>query len=71
MSILKKKETVAKYQITPEQIKSLIAKDLEVNESRVDVKYVIREVGGDPLDRYPCTPTVTEISVTVKGETND
>ena len=68
MSILKKKETIVSYELKPEQIKSLIANDLGVDESKIDVNFIIREVGGDYFDRFPGTPTLTEIKVTVKGD---
>lgn len=54
------------YEIAPDAVKQLIAKDLIVPPETIDVHYVIQEVGGDPLDRYPGTPTVTKIRVTVK-----
>ncbi len=68
MSILTKKETTVTYELKPEQIKTLIATDLGVDESRVNVNFIIREVGGDYFDRFPGTPTLTDIHVTVKGE---
>jgi hypothetical protein len=68
MSVLKEgmKETKVIYELTPDSIKTLIANDLNVSVDRVSVHYVIQEVGGDPLDRYRGTDTVTKIMVTVK-----
>jgi hypothetical protein len=68
MSVLKDglKETKVIYELVPDQIKVLIANDLDVPVEKVSVHYVIQEVGGDPLDRYRGTDTVTKIMVTVK-----
>jgi len=68
MSTLKNglKETKVIYELVPDQIKVLIANDLDVPVEKVSVHYVIQEVGGDPLDRYRGTDTVTKIMVTVK-----
>jgi len=65
MPTLKSKTT--EYSFSPAEIKKLIAKDLEVGESKISVQYVIREVGGDAMDRYPGTPTVTSINVTINN----
>jgi hypothetical protein len=54
------------YEFTPHQLKLLIAADLKVSPERVNVDYVISEVGGDPLDRYRGVDKVTKIRVTVK-----
>jgi len=54
------------YEFSPEQIKLLVALDLGVASERVSAHYVIQEVGGDPLDRYRGTDTVTKIRVVVK-----
>jgi len=68
MSIIKDKNsnTVVTYDITLEQMAMLIANDLGVNVDDITVYYDIREVGGDFLDRYPGTNTVTNIRVTYK-----
>lgn len=65
MPTLKSKTT--EYSFSPAEIKKLIAKDLEADESKISVRYVIREVGGDPMDRFPGTPTVTSIDVTINN----
>jgi hypothetical protein len=51
MPVLKSKLTEYSYSLL--EIKRLIAKDLEVEDSAVSVKYVMREVNCDPMDRYP------------------
>jgi hypothetical protein len=56
------------YEFTPEDIQELIAEKLEKEQDKVSVNYVIEEVGGDPMDRYPGTDTVTKIRVTVKDK---
>lgn len=61
VGILKSK--VSSYEFSPNDIKLLIAKDLEVPTEKVQVTFVIEEVGGDPMDRYPGTKTVTKIRV--------
>ena len=53
------------YEVTPEEIAKLIAKDLNKPVEKVRVEFVIGEVGGDPMDRYPGTKTVTKIRVIV------
>ena len=46
-------------------MKALIAADLEVDADKVEIKYVIQNVGADSLDRSPGWPAVTKIQVTV------
>ena len=55
------------YECTLEAIKDMIADRLDVDVKNVTVDYVIQEVGGDPLDRYPGRNEVTKICVTVKN----
>lgn len=44
----------------------------EVFDNRgVSVRYVIQEVGGDPLDRFPGTNQVTKIEITYEGTPDD
>lgn len=68
MSILKDsfKAQQTTYEFSTEQINFLVALDLGVASERVSVEYVIQEVGGDPMDRYPGVKQVTKIRVTVK-----
>lgn len=54
------------YSLTPIQMQMLIAEKLGVDVGEVHVKYVIKEVDGDPLDRWPGTDEVTEIEITVE-----
>lgn len=63
MPVMKAK--TATYEFDLNEIKELIAADLDVPESAVSVEYVIQEVGGDPMDRYPGTKQVTKVRVTV------
>ncbi len=61
------KSKVTTYTVSLQEMKTLIAKELKVPEAAVTVKYVIREVGADPMDRYRGTDEVTEIEVTVNN----
>ncbi len=55
------------YEFTPQEIKQLIIDALELNESdTATVNFVIEEIGGDPLDRFPGYNDVTGIQVSVK-----
>ena len=56
------------YEFTPDDMQELVAEKLSVPKESVNVQYVIQEVGGDFMDRYPGTPTVTKIRVTVKSK---
>ena len=53
------------YRYKPEEIKKLIAEHLKVDVKKVEIIFNIEEVGGDSLDRYPGTDTVTSISLIV------
>jgi hypothetical protein len=53
------------YEFGLDQMKELIAADLQVHVDCVTVRYVIQEVGGDPMDRFPGRDQVTKIEVTV------
>lgn len=68
MSIIKdeKSNTVVTYDVTLEQMAMLIANDLGVSVEDISVYYEIHEVGGDFMDRYSGTDTVTNIRVTYK-----
>ena len=54
------------YHFDLDDIKGMIAENLEVDPSKVSVHYRIEEVGGDYMDRFPGTKQVTRIEVTVK-----
>jgi hypothetical protein len=60
------KSKVLTYEFGLDEMKALIAEDLKVNADRIDVTYVIQEVGGDPMDRFPGHNQVTKVRVTVK-----
>jgi hypothetical protein len=64
MAILKSK--VLTYEFGLDEMKALIASDLKVHVDRIDVTYVIQEVGGDHMDRFRGTDQVTKVRVTVK-----
>lgn len=64
VGILKAKKS--EYEFSPDDIKTLIAQDLNVPVDTVTVDYVIQEVGGDPMDRFPGTDTVTKIRVSIR-----
>ena len=59
------KSKVSSYEFSPDDIKLLIAKDLDVPVEKINVEFVIQEVGGDPMDRYPGVKKVTGIRVSV------
>jgi hypothetical protein len=61
------KSTRQMYELHPDQLIELFADKLNVDKERVTVDFVIEEIGGDPLDRYPGTDTVTKIKVTVES----
>lgn len=58
------KSRVANYEFSLQQMEELIANDLGCSVNEIKVEYVIQEVGGDPMDRYGGTDTVTKIRVT-------
>lgn len=60
------KSKVLTYEFDLDTMKKLIAEDLKVSVDRVTVEYVIQEVGGDPMDRFPGHKQVTGVRVTVK-----
>lgn len=61
---LKAKTTT--YEFTPADIKALIADNLKVDLSKVNVNFKLTEVGSDPRDIYPARKEVTAIEVIVK-----
>jgi hypothetical protein len=61
-----KKASQVTYTLSPNEIKEILTDYLEVRGKNVDVRFHIEERGGDPMDRYPGTPTVIEVNVTVK-----
>lgn len=63
MAILKAKTT--KYEFSLDEMKKLISQDMNVPIEAIHVNYVIQEIGGDPMDRYPGVDTVTKIEVIV------
>lgn len=64
-----KTTTTVRYDVTLEDMKAMIAKELIVDPSRVHVDYKIGDtVTGDPMDRYPAHRGVVGITVTVTGE---
>ena len=61
-----KKASQITYTLSPEEIKEILTDYLEVRGKNVDVRFRIEERGGDPMDRFPGSPTVVEVNVTVK-----
>lgn len=61
-----KKASQITYTLSPEEIKEILTDYLEVRGKNVDVRFRIEERGGDPMDRFPGSPTLVEINVTVK-----
>lgn len=60
------KSNVSTFEFSLEQMKQLISVDLGCSPTSLDVEFVIEEVGGDPMDRYPGTKKVTKVRVTQK-----
>lgn len=65
------KSKVSTYEFSLEDLKMLIAADLDVFSEDIEVEYVIREVGGDPMDNFPGVKTVTGVRVTLKHDVTD
>lgn len=65
MGIINKnnKDITTIYSLKPKQIKELIATDLGVPIDEIEIDFIIEEVGGDFMDRYPGHNEVTKISV--------
>lgn len=61
-----KKASQITYTLSPDEIKEILTDYLEVRGKDVNVRFNIQERGGDPMDRFPGTPTVVEVNVTVK-----
>ncbi len=59
-----KTTTTVEYPV--EELKQLIASKLFPGK-QVDIKFVIQEVGGDPLDRFPGHNEVTSVKITFDG----
>ena len=60
------KSKVSTYEFGLGEVKMMIAADLGRTVEEIEVEYVIQEVGGDPMDRWPGRQQVTKIRVTVK-----
>lgn len=58
------KDITTTYSLKPKQIKQLIADDLKVPIDEIEIDFIIEEVGGDMMDRYPGHNEVTKITVT-------
>jgi len=54
------------YEFSIEELTRLIAVDMGTTTDKIDVRFVIEEVGADPMDRFPGHKEVTKISVTLK-----
>ncbi len=54
------------YEFTPDDIKLMIAENLEISPEKVRVEYVQGDIGlGDSLDRYPAPTGIVKIRVLV------
>lgn len=62
------KSRVSTYEFSLVDIKQLICTDLNVSANSVTVDYIIQEVGGDPMDRFPGHKQVTGVRVTVTNQ---
>lgn len=63
-SLLKKAVTTHTYSISTETMKAMIASDLGIDSSEINVQYVLGDIGlGDPMDRYPAPRGVVEVKV--------
>jgi hypothetical protein len=60
------KSTTSTYEFSVEELTRLIAVDMGTTTDKIDVRFVIEEVGADPMDRFPGHKEVTKISVTLK-----
>lgn len=65
MQGITKKKTESIYEISLDAMKDMIADKLEVHPANINIRYVIEEVGADPMDQYPGSDEVTKIAVTV------
>lgn len=55
------------YEFSLEDIKNLITESLSLKQGeKASVDFVIEEVGGDPLDRFPGTKQVTKVRVKIE-----
>lgn len=59
--------TKTTYEFELAGIKTLLAKSLEVDESRMEVEYVISEVATGLDNRYPGIKQVTKVRVVVNS----
>lgn len=67
MAILKASKQI--YEFSLDDMKALIASDLGVPASAINVSYVEGDVGpSDPMDRFPTPRGIVSVSVTVNNE---
>ena len=59
------KSQVATYEFSLDDMRKLIAADLDRHEDQIEVTYVVEEVGADPMDRFPGVEQVTKVRVKV------
>ncbi len=62
MALLKSKKT--KYEFSPDEIKKLIANDMEIPLDAVSVEYVLSDIADDRFSTIP-DYQVTKIEVTI------
>jgi hypothetical protein len=61
-----KMKTTTTVEYPVEELKQLIASKLFAGKE-IDIKFVIQEVGGDPLDRFSGHNEVTSVRITFEG----
>jgi hypothetical protein len=49
------------------EFKSMVAELMFAGKRNIKVEFVIQEVGGDPLDRFPGRDEVTKVRVSYEG----
>jgi hypothetical protein len=60
-----KTTTTIEYPV--DEFKSMVAKLMFNGKCNIKVEFVIQEVGGDPLDRFPGHDEVTKVRVSYDG----
>jgi hypothetical protein len=53
------------YEFTTEEIEKMLVDAMGVKREAVAIRFVIEERGGDPMDRWPGSPTLVKVNVTV------
>lgn len=56
------------YEVSLEEMKRVLANELGCTINQLSVEYVIREVGADPMDRFPGRNEVVMVRLTVDNK---